>query len=88
MYNTHTKNYSRSGASNSEGREDYYFPLIHFLDIWNMTAMRRDGHTGGDCLHFVSPGPVEWWNHLLYTFLRNLAIESNQNCISGPFRPP
>ena len=49
-------------------------PEIHFLDIYNMTALRSDAHTApADCLHFQSPGPVDWWNHLLYTYLNRIA---------------
>jgi hypothetical protein len=47
---------------------------IRILDVFNMTILRRDGHTGGlDCLHYVTPGPVDFWNHLLYTHLKELA---------------
>jgi len=47
-------------------------PLIHYFNIWNMTALRSDAHT--DCLHFTSPGPVDWWNHLLYTYLKRMLV--------------
>jgi hypothetical protein len=47
---------------------------IHMLDVYNMTLLRRDGHAGGeDCLHYVDPGPVDWWNHLLFTHLKELS---------------
>jgi hypothetical protein len=46
---------------------------IHILDVFNMTILRQDGHTGGrDCLHYFTPGPVDFWNHLLYTHLKEL----------------
>ena len=46
---------------------------FHLLDVVPMTLLRRDGHTGGsDCLHYVSPGPVDWWNHLWYTQLKDI----------------
>ena len=46
---------------------------IHVLDVYNMTLLRRDGHGGGgDCLHYVEPGPVDWWIHLLFTYLKDL----------------
>jgi hypothetical protein len=49
-------------------------PVIHILDVVNMTILRQDGHIGGnDCLHYFSPGPVDWWNHLLYSFLKELS---------------
>jgi hypothetical protein len=47
---------------------------VRLLDVVNMTILRQDGHVGGaDCLHYVSPGPIDWWNHLLYTLLKELA---------------
>ena len=46
-------------------------PIVHFLDIFNMTVLRQDGHIGSeDCLHYVMPGPIDWWNHLLFTYLQ------------------
>ena len=47
---------------------------MHFLDIYNMTALRQDGHGAhrGDCLHYVLPGPLDWWNHFLVTYLHEL----------------
>ncbi len=50
--------------------------LMHVLDVFDMTALRRDGHNAlkGDCLHYVLPGPPDWWNHLLYSYLRELSV--------------
>jgi hypothetical protein len=60
-YNTYTR--ARLRSSN-----------IRILDVFNMTVLRRDGHSGGgDCLHYFTPGPIDWWNHLLYTHLKELA---------------
>mmetsp|Transcript_10982 Transcript_10982/g.20656 ORF Transcript_10982/g.20656 Transcript_10982/m.20656 type:complete len:535 (-) Transcript_10982:32-1636(-) len=49
--------------------------VMHVLDVFDMTALRRDGHNAlkGDCLHYVLPGPPDWWNHLLYSYLRELS---------------
>jgi hypothetical protein len=56
-------------------------PVVHFLDIFNMTVLRRDGHLGvRDCLHYVLPGAVDWWNHLLFTYLQELANTSKNGC--------
>jgi hypothetical protein len=42
------------------------YPVVHYLDIFNMTALRHDAHSApADCLHYWDPGPVDWWNHLL-----------------------
>jgi len=62
-------------------------PIMHVLDVYNMTALRRDGHsaTGKDCLHYQAPGPVDWWNHLLFAYLqelsRDLSVKDVWNCI-------
>ena len=44
-----------------------------FLNVFNMTVLRRDGHVGGtDCLHYIVPGPTDWWVHSLYSQLQDL----------------
>ncbi|CAJ1957947.1 unnamed protein product [Cylindrotheca closterium] len=49
-------------------------PIYHYLDIFNMTALRHDAHAApADCLHFQAPGPVDWWNHFLFTYLSRLS---------------
>jgi hypothetical protein len=54
---------------------------IHMLDVYNMTLLRRDGHAGGpDCLHYTEPGPVDWWNHLLFTHLKELSAA--EECVA------
>jgi GDSL/SGNH-like Acyl-Esterase family found in Pmr5 and Cas1p len=55
---------------------------IQVLDVVPMTVLRPDGHvsspqkcrfcTDHDCLHYILPGPPDWWNHLLYSNLMNL----------------
>lgn len=50
--------------------------VLHVLDVFNMTVLRRDGHGGGgDCLHY-RPGPGDWWNHLLLTQLTLISPNS------------
>ena len=46
-----------------------------FLDVYPMTILRGDGHKhpNRDCLHYHLPGPPDWWNHLLYSNLLDLA---------------
>jgi len=47
------------------------------LDVYPMTALRRDGHpTSKDCMHYLLPGPPDWWNHLLYSNLQELALQT------------
>mmetsp|Transcript_9405 Transcript_9405/g.10909 ORF Transcript_9405/g.10909 Transcript_9405/m.10909 type:complete len:123 (+) Transcript_9405:441-809(+) len=54
-------------------------PMIHVLDVYNMTALRHDGHVGGmDCLHYAWPGPLDWWNNLLFTYLEKLNVALQQ----------
>ncbi|CAJ1951442.1 unnamed protein product [Cylindrotheca closterium] len=54
-------------------------PIYHYLDIFNMTALRNDAHPAPrDCLHFQAPGPIDWWNHLLFTYLSRLSEDGQQ----------
>lgn len=47
---------------------------FHWLNVYNSTILRRDGHEGfGDCLHYVLPGPPDWWVHFFYSALLDLA---------------
>jgi hypothetical protein len=60
---------------------------IRLLDVVPMTVLRPDGHTSGpqkcstckdnDCLHYILPGPPDWWNHLMFSQLVNLAALSS-----------
>jgi hypothetical protein len=51
---------------------------IHWLNVYNSSVLRRDGHIGfGDCLHYYQPGPTDWWAHFFYSTIRDLAIEPN-----------
>jgi hypothetical protein len=46
---------------------------IHWLNVYNSSVLRRDGHIGcGDCLHYYLPGPTDWWAHFFYTAVRDL----------------
>ena len=51
----------------------------HYLNVYNMTVLRPDQHvSAADCLHYMHPGPIDYWNHLLFT---NLADIAKQNSI-------
>lgn len=56
-------------------RDDFWTgPQVDLFDIYWMTALRIDGHPfETDCLHFLLPGPPDWWNHLFYSNLKELA---------------
>jgi len=57
---------------------------VHILDVYPMSVLRRDGHIGGpdcdgcsikhDCFHYSLPGPSDWWNHLLFSNLEDIAF--------------
>jgi len=57
---------------------------VHILDVYPMSVLRRDGHIGGrdctgcsikhDCFHYSLPGPSDWWNHLLFSNLEDIAV--------------
>mmetsp|Transcript_53677 Transcript_53677/g.79762 ORF Transcript_53677/g.79762 Transcript_53677/m.79762 type:complete len:664 (+) Transcript_53677:185-2176(+) len=65
---------------------------IELLDVMPMTVLRPDGHASGkdcngcgirkgklgDCLHYSLPGPMDWWSHLLYSNLRDIATEEEK----------
>ena len=63
---------------------------IHILDPYYMTLLRPDGHFGssdnmdqdkrkkGDCLHYSLPGPPDWWNHLLWSEVMDLASQQDE----------
>ena len=58
-------------------RSDEKLP-IHWLNVYNSSVLRRDGHQGyNDCLHFYLPGPPDWWVHFFYSAMRDLANEAN-----------
>jgi len=45
-----------------------------YLNVYNMTVLRFDAHVSStDCLHYMSPGPIDFWNHLLISNLADLA---------------
>lgn len=49
-------------------------PKIYWLNIFNSSVLRRDGHVGfGDCLHYYHPGPTDWWVHFFYSMLWDVA---------------
>jgi len=58
-------------------------PLAELLDVFPMTVQRPDGHCSdefrpeligtNDCLHYALPGPVDWWSHLVYNHLEDIA---------------
>ena len=65
-YNTYSKDVFAKRAQDSFE--------IHSLNVYNSTILRRDGHEGfGDCLHYRLPGPTDWWVHLFYSVLLDIA---------------
>jgi len=66
---------------------------VFLLDIYAMTVLRADGHISGidnfwvsrtfDCLHYSGPGPVDWWNHLLFSNLFSHWMEKNESPPNG-----
>uniref|UniRef100_A0A7S4HSR3 Trichome birefringence-like C-terminal domain-containing protein n=1 Tax=Odontella aurita TaxID=265563 RepID=A0A7S4HSR3_9STRA len=59
-------------------------PAVHLLDVVPLTRLRPDGHVSGpdnldplgkpefDCLHYALPGPIDWWNNLMFANLADL----------------
>jgi len=51
-----------------------------YLNIYNMTVLRPDEHVRStDCLHYMHPGPQDFWNHLLLSNLADLATLQQQD---------
>lgn len=45
-----------------------------YLNVYNMTVLRADAHVSStDYLHYMHPGPVDFWNHMLFSNLVDLA---------------
>lgn len=66
LYNSYSKGVFDSRPANKL--------QIHWLNVYNSTILRRDGHCGfGDCLHYLHPGPTDWWVHFFYSALLDLA---------------
>lgn len=52
----------------------------HYLNVYNMTVLRADEHAAAnDCLHYSDPGPVDFWNHLLFTNLETFVKNYNSS---------
>lgn len=52
---------------------------IHWLNVYNSSILRRDGHVGfGDCLHYYLPGPIDWWTHFFHSALLDLNSVEHQ----------
>jgi hypothetical protein len=46
---------------------------IHWLNVFNSSVLRRDGHIGfGDCAHSYLPGPTDSWIHFFYSALLDM----------------
>eukprot|EP00548_Thalassiothrix_antarctica_P006698 CAMPEP_0194136762 /NCGR_PEP_ID=MMETSP0152-20130528/6761_1 /TAXON_ID=1049557 /ORGANISM="Thalassiothrix antarctica, Strain L6-D1" /LENGTH=746 /DNA_ID=CAMNT_0038833555 /DNA_START=411 /DNA_END=2651 /DNA_ORIENTATION=+ len=65
-------------------RDDSPQALMEVLDVYPMTTLRPDGHcsdefraptlVGIDCLHYTLPGPIDWWTHMAFSHLQDIAI--------------
>jgi hypothetical protein len=68
VYNEYAQSIIKQRNANRTGAR------IRWFNIFNFTVLRRDGHVGGkDCLHYLVPGPIDWWVHMLYSNLLDLA---------------
>lgn len=72
---------------------------LQVLDVVPMTVLRPDGHISGpqkckactktnDCLHYILPGPPDFWNHLMYSNLITMeAAKKSKQFSNGGSRP-
>ena len=61
---------------------------LQVLDIFAMTILRPDGHLSednhdprlppDDCIRYSLPGVIDWWNHLLFSNLKDLVKNNNE----------
>lgn len=61
--------------------------LMEVVDVNPMTTLRPDGHCSDefrppsyldtDCLHYSLPGPVDWWSHMAFSHLQDIATAEN-----------
>ena len=66
--------YARERLGNRSTSKDVI--PIHWLNIYNSSVLRRDGHIGfHDCLHYYQPGPTDFWAHFFHSYLYELAAE-------------
>jgi hypothetical protein len=67
---------------------------LQILDVVPMTVLRPDGHISGpqkcagdpcaktnDCLHYILPGPPDFWNHLMFSNLVTTAAVRAKSAI-------
>jgi hypothetical protein len=53
---------------------------IRWLNVYNSSVLRRDGHVGfGDCMHYSVPGPTDWWVHFFFAMLQDAANDINDD---------
>lgn len=78
-YGTAKYDWNLFDAYNQYAKKTLYEKLdprvtFHYLNVYNMTVLRNDEHVSQkDCLHYTNPGPVDFWNHLLFTNLADLS---------------
>jgi GDSL/SGNH-like Acyl-Esterase family found in Pmr5 and Cas1p len=62
--------------------------LMEVLDVVPMTILRPDGHCSdefrpssyldSDCTHYNLPGPLDWWSHLMFNHIRDIAAAEKE----------
>lgn len=61
--------------------------LMEVIDVYPMTVLRPDGHISDeyraptlletDCLHYTLPGPIDWWAHMFFSHVLDIATAEN-----------
>lgn len=75
--------FNRAQGMNGQTHSAQAMDLINILDVYPMTVLRRDGHLSGrdcrdcgianNCFQYSLPGPPDFWNHLLFSNLADVA---------------
>jgi len=79
-YNQYTRHKLQEVGRSSGGVDGGLSPYWVYLDVYPMTILRPDGHKSPnrDCVHYILPGPPDWWNHLMFSNLLDLAQSKGQ----------
>ena len=83
-YNQYARHTLQKAFSSTTGTGNNYNSAsrihFHYLNVYNMTVLRYDQHVKqNDCLHYTLPGPVDFWNHLLFTNLHDMMSLLHRN---------
>lgn len=79
-YNEHSKHLLAQRRRQQTTIHDPQPLDIRWLNVYNSSILRRDGHVGfGDCMHYSVPGPIDWWVHFFFAMLLDAANDKDRS---------